>query len=93
MEVGTVRILSHGLAAALAFLIGLSLGYDDIVMRGDPANRSFTLVYLNQGRVIALDCVNSVKDYVQGKALVLVHATPDKSRLSNCEIPLKTLAT
>ena len=27
MEVGTVRILSHGLAAALAFLIGLSLGY------------------------------------------------------------------
>jgi len=73
--------------------IGLNLGYDDIVMRGDPANRSFTLVYLNQGRVIALDCVNSVKDYVQGKALVLVHATPDKSRLSNCEIPLKTLAT
>lgn len=73
--------------------IGFNLGYDDIVMRGDPANRSFTLVYLNQGRVIALDCVNSVKDYVQGKALVLVHATPDKSRLSNCEIPLKTLAT
>ncbi|MBK7284874.1 MAG: FAD-dependent oxidoreductase, partial [Sphingomonadales bacterium] len=37
--------------------VGLSTGHDDVVMRGDPATRSFSLVYLRQGRVIALDCV------------------------------------
>jgi len=49
--------------------VGLSTGHDDVVMRGDPATRSFSLVYLRQGRVIALDCVNAVKDYVQGRPL------------------------
>lgn len=63
--------------------IGLSLGYDEVVVRGQSAARSFTLVYLSKGKVLALDCVNSVKDYVQGKALVITQATPDKSVLAN----------
>ncbi len=71
--------------------IGLSLGYDEVVVRGQSAARSFTLVYLSKGKVLALDCVNSVKDYVQGKALVITQATPDKSVLANPEIPNKSL--
>ncbi|MBU2245132.1 MAG: FAD-dependent oxidoreductase [Alphaproteobacteria bacterium] len=71
--------------------IGLSLGYDEVVVRGQSAARSFTLVYLSKGKVLALDCVNSVKDYVQGKALVIMQATPDKSVLANPEIPIKSL--
>ena len=51
--------------------VGLSIGHDDLVVRGDPAARSFSVVYLREGRVIALDCVNAVKDYVQGRKLVL----------------------
>ena len=51
--------------------VGLSTGYDATVLRGDPATRSFSVIYLKQGKVIALDCVNMVKDYVQGKALVV----------------------
>ncbi|NWP75133.1 NAD(P)/FAD-dependent oxidoreductase, partial [Escherichia coli] len=46
--------------------VGISAGHDTLVVRGDPAARSFSLVYYRQGRVIALDCVNAVKDYVQG---------------------------
>ena len=71
--------------------IGLSLGYDEVVVRGQSAARSFTLVYLSKGKVLALDCVNSVKDHVQGKALVITQATPDKSVLANPEIPIKSL--
>lgn len=71
--------------------IGLSLGYDEVVVRDQSAARSFTLVYLSKGKVLALDCVNSVKDYVQGKALVITQATPDKSVLANPEIPIKSL--
>lgn len=51
--------------------VGLSTGHDDVVVRGDPATRSFSAIYLKGGRVIALDCVNATKDYVQGKALVV----------------------
>ncbi len=51
--------------------VGLSVEYDATVLRGDPATRSFSVIYLKAGKVIALDCVNMVKDYVQGKALVV----------------------
>jgi hypothetical protein len=50
--------------------VGLSSGYDHAVLRGDPATRSFSIVYLRQGKVIALDCVNNVRDYSHGRKLV-----------------------
>ena len=37
--------------------VGLSVGYDATLLRGNPEARSFTVVYLKQGKVIALDCV------------------------------------
>jgi 3-phenylpropionate/trans-cinnamate dioxygenase ferredoxin reductase component len=52
--------------------VGLSTGHDEAVLRGDPATRSFSIVYLKQGKVIALDCVNNVRDYAQGRKLVEV---------------------
>jgi len=71
--------------------VGLSPGHDDLVVRGDPAARSFSVVYLRQGRVVALDCVNAVKDYVQGRKLILEGAAPDKARLADASRPLKDL--
>ena len=68
---------------------GLSIGFDDAVVRGQPATRSFSVVYLKDGRVIALDCVNATKDYVQGRALVTDGARPDRARLADPSIPLK----
>ncbi len=70
---------------------GLSVGYDQTVVRGKPEDRAFSVVYLKQGRVIALDCVNMVKDYVQGRKLVEARATPDLAKLANAEVPLKEL--
>ncbi|MDP8912291.1 MAG: FAD-dependent oxidoreductase [Pseudomonadota bacterium] len=71
--------------------VGLSAGYDQIVLRGSPAERSFSVVYLRQGRVIALDCVNATKDYVQGRKLILDRAAPDPAKLANPAQPLKDL--
>ena len=70
---------------------GISMGYDATVVRGSPEDRSFTEVYLKDGKVIALDCVNSVKDYVQGRKLVEAGAHPDLSRLADASVPLKEL--
>ena len=70
---------------------GLSLGYDQTVLRGSVAERSFSVVYLKGGRVIALDCVNKVKDYVQGRKLVEARVSPDLSMLADGEVALKEL--
>ena len=71
--------------------VGLSIGHDATVLRGDPSTRSFSLIYLKQGRVIALDCVNMVRDYVQGRALVVEGKSPDPARLADTEVALKEL--
>lgn len=71
---------------------GLSVGYDATVVRGRPEDRAFSVVYLKGGRVIALDCVNMVKDYVQGRKLVEAGAKPDLARLADPAVPLKELA-
>jgi 3-phenylpropionate/trans-cinnamate dioxygenase ferredoxin reductase subunit len=71
--------------------IGLSAGHDQAILRGDPATRSFSIVYLREGRVIALDCVNNVKDYVQGRALVVRGASINPEQLADAATPLKTL--
>jgi len=70
---------------------GISAGYDSTVVRGDPGERSFSVVYLKEGRVIALDCVNMVKDYVQGRKLVEAGAKPDLVALADAANPLKEL--
>jgi 3-phenylpropionate/trans-cinnamate dioxygenase ferredoxin reductase subunit len=71
--------------------VGLSVGYDTTIVRGDVATRSFSVVYLKNGRVIALDCVNATKDFVQGRALVTSGARIAPSALADPGIPLKSL--
>jgi 3-phenylpropionate/trans-cinnamate dioxygenase ferredoxin reductase subunit len=70
--------------------VGLSTGHDQAVLRGDPSTRGFSVIYLKDGRVIALDCVNAPKDYVQGRALL--GTGPDLTRLGDAQVPLKELA-
>ena len=71
--------------------VGLSTGHDLALLRGDIAARSFSVVYLREGRVIALDCVNAVRDYVQGKALVASGARVPIGRLADAAVPLKEM--
>jgi len=71
--------------------VGLSAGYDDSVTRGDPTNRSFSVVYLKNGKVVALDCVNSMKDYVQGRKLVETGLLAAREDLADTSRQLKEL--
>ncbi len=71
--------------------VGLSTGYDTAVLRGDVATRRFSLVYLKAGKVIALDCVNATRDYVQGRALVMARAEIDPALLANADVALKEM--
>ena len=70
--------------------VGLSVGHDEEVVRGDPAARSFSVAYLREGRLLALDCVNAVRDFIGGKALI--GRPVDAADLANTAVALKDLA-
>jgi 3-phenylpropionate/trans-cinnamate dioxygenase ferredoxin reductase subunit len=72
--------------------VGLSVGHDAAIVRGRPGERSFSILYLLEGRVIALDCVNATRDYVQGRKLILERTIADPAQLSDPSVPLKSLA-
>jgi 3-phenylpropionate/trans-cinnamate dioxygenase ferredoxin reductase component len=71
--------------------IGLSVGHDDLVVRGEPASKRFSLVYLKSGRVVALDCINAAADYMQGRSLIVSRACVNRTRLADPAVPLKAL--
>jgi 3-phenylpropionate/trans-cinnamate dioxygenase ferredoxin reductase subunit len=70
-------------------IAGLSHGYDQVVLRGDPAGRSFACLYLKDGSIIAVDAINAARDFMQSKALIASHATCDPEKLADVEIALK----
>ena len=74
-------------------IAGLSEGYDDVVIRGNPADRSFACVYLREGRLIAIDAVNAPRDYVHSKPLIAAQALISTDKLADAGTLLKDLAT
>ena len=73
-------------------IAGLSEGYDDVVIRGNPADRSFACLYLRDGKLIATDAVNSPRDFVQSKALIAAGTKIDREKLGDTEVELKDLS-
>ena len=73
-------------------IAGLSQGYDQAIVRGDQDSRSFACLYLKEGQLIAVDAVNSPKDFMQSKALIAAHAVIDPDQLANAENELKNLS-
>ncbi len=69
--------------------VGLSTDHDTTILRGDPATRSFSVLYLKAGKLIAIDAVNAVKDYVQARAHILSGAALDQAQLADSAVPLK----
>ncbi len=72
-------------------IAGLSQGYDQTIIRGDPAERSFSCLYLNEGRLIAVDAINKPKDFVQSKKLIADRAVIDASLLANSTVEMKEM--
>lgn len=74
-------------------IVGLSQGYKDAVVRGDPeAGRSFAVFYLKDGKLIAVDAVNRAPEFMMAKILVAKGAELDPARIRDEDIPVKQLA-
>lgn len=72
-------------------IAGLSDGYDDIVIRGNPAERSFACLYLRKGRLIAVDAVNAPRDFMQSKALIAARVLIPSQQLADTGNSLQEL--
>jgi len=72
-------------------IAGLSTGYDQTVVRGTPDDESFSVLYYRDGRLIAIDSVNAVSDYMAVRKALGSGATIPAELAHNLEAPLKTL--
>lgn len=72
-------------------IVGLSTGYDQVVIRGDMASRSFACLYLRKQILIAVDAVNNPRDFVQAKTLIADNAIVDPRILADTDIALKDM--
>jgi 3-phenylpropionate/trans-cinnamate dioxygenase ferredoxin reductase subunit len=64
-------------------IAGLSEGYDEVVIRGDPGTKSFAAYYLAAGVVVAVDAINSPRDFLGAKKLIAAHAIVSAEVLRN----------
>jgi len=73
-------------------IAGISQGYDRTVLRGDPATRAFSCLYLREGQLIAIDSINTPRDFMQSKALIGNRAVISPAMLANTDFALKDMA-
>jgi 3-phenylpropionate/trans-cinnamate dioxygenase ferredoxin reductase component len=70
-------------------IVGISAGYDAVVLRGTPAARAFSVCYLRGGELIAIDSVNAPKDQMAARKLIAARARPDPDKLADPAIALR----
>jgi len=70
-------------------IVGLSAAHDEVVLRGDPASRAFSVCYLRDGELIAVETINHSKDQMAARKLIPARARPDLAKLADPAVALK----
>ena len=71
---------------------GINTGYDELVLRGDPATRSFAAFYLRAGRLLAVDAINRPGEFVAARHIIGQQIAVSAARLRDENITAKDLA-
>jgi len=69
-------------------MAGVSDGHDRTLLRGDPAQLSFSVLYLRAEALIAADTVNAPREHLALRKLIAQGAALDIDKLCNPAIPL-----
>lgn len=72
-------------------IAGLSTGFDQTVVRGNPDDEHFSVLYYREGRLIAIDSINDAPDYMAVRRALGQGATIPAELASDVSTPLKTL--
>jgi 3-phenylpropionate/trans-cinnamate dioxygenase ferredoxin reductase subunit len=70
-------------------IVGLSHDHDTQVVRGDPLSRSFSVCYLKDRELLAVEAINHSKDYMAARKLIADRAVMDPEKLADLNIALK----
>ncbi|WP_432147054.1 NAD(P)/FAD-dependent oxidoreductase [Streptomyces sp. bgisy084] len=65
---------------------------DELVWRGDPAGAAWSVIWLREGRLVALLAVGRPRDLAQGRKLIERGVVLDRERAANASVPLKSAA-
>lgn len=72
--------------------VGLMEGYDELIVRGDPAEKKFSVWYLKEGKALAVDAINDAVSFAMGKKLIMAGTALDPKKLGDKTVDLKSLA-
>jgi 3-phenylpropionate/trans-cinnamate dioxygenase ferredoxin reductase subunit len=72
-------------------IAGLSLGMDETVTRGDPEGEKFSVFIYRQGRLIAVESVNSPADHMVARRLIAAGISLPKETAADPAADLKAL--
>ncbi len=72
-------------------IAGLSEPGDEVVIRGNPADRKFSALYLRDGRFVAINAINMIKDFMAAKKLIAEGKHLDTVRSADTEVALKDM--
>ena len=72
-------------------IAGLSSGYDDLVLRGEPDSERFSVLYYRDGGLLAVDAVNRPADYMAVRKALAVGAAIAPEKAADVDVPLKSL--
>jgi 3-phenylpropionate/trans-cinnamate dioxygenase ferredoxin reductase subunit len=73
-------------------IVGLSQGYDHVVLRGDPGSRSFSCCYLKGTELLAVDAVSCPRDFMGGRKAITDKIRVDPVKLADPSIAIKDAA-
>lgn len=71
-------------------IAGLSAGYDDVVLRGDPGSEQFSALYYAGPDLIAIDAVNAPRDYMAVRKILETGGSVPREVAANSDVQLKT---
>lgn len=74
-------------------IAGLTLGYDQTVVRRDDERGKFSVLYYRNGRIIAADCVNAPLDFMSVKNALAKGQNIPADAAADPAVVLKTIIT
>jgi 3-phenylpropionate/trans-cinnamate dioxygenase ferredoxin reductase subunit len=68
---------------------GLPFDVDQVIVRGDPSTRKFSVFHLSGNKVQAVEAINAPQDFMVGRSMLGQRRAVDPARLSDASIPIK----
>ena len=74
-------------------IAGLTTGYDRVVVRGDPAQRSFSAFCYKASRLVGIESVNRASDHVFGRKILGMNRSIEPEQAADMSFDLKAALT